>query len=96
MKTPAPLFLVSVYSDQRPNVLFLVIDDLRPALGSYSYPQVLTPNIDWLAAQSLQFNNAHAQVGPYRVVLSYYILIDKISVKTRGKAFIADEIKRMT
>lgn len=48
--------------DRRPNVLYLIIDDLRPALGSYDYfPKVRTPNIDQLASQSLQFNNAHAQ-----------------------------------
>jgi len=44
------------------NVLFLVIDDLRPALGSYDYPKVLSPNINQLASMSVQFNNAHVQV----------------------------------
>nr|CAB3263463.1 iduronate 2-sulfatase-like [Phallusia mammillata] len=53
----------------KPNVLFLVIDDLRPALGCYDYPKVLSPNIDNLASVSLQFNNAHVQqtvCGPSR------------------------------
>jgi len=45
------------------NVLFLVIDDLRPALGCYNYPKVLSPNIDQLASLSVQFNNAHVQVS---------------------------------
>ena len=44
------------------NVLFLVIDDLRPALGCYDYPKVLSPNINQLASLSVQFQNAHVQV----------------------------------
>jgi len=48
-------------SPGKKNVLFFVIDDLRTSLGSYNYPQVLTPNIDQLARSSVQFENAHAQ-----------------------------------
>ncbi len=46
----------------RPNVLFIAIDDLRPALGCYGDPQVKTPHIDRLAAQSLLLNRAYCQV----------------------------------
>lgn len=46
--------------NKKPNVLFIVIDDLRPELGCYGSP-VLTPNIDQLASQSIKFTNAHAQ-----------------------------------
>ena len=53
------------------NVLFLVIDDLRPALGCYDYPKVLSPNIDQLASLSVQFNNAHVQVCGERI-LSFF------------------------
>ena len=48
-------------SDSKPNVLFLVIDDFRPALGSYG-EKVQTPNMDQLAAQSIRFTDARAQV----------------------------------
>ena len=57
-------------TQKRLNVLFLVIDDLRTSLGSYEYPQVHSPNIDQLAASSVQFENAHAQqavCGPSRI-----------------------------
>ena len=44
---------------ERPNVLFILCDDLRPAaLGCYGSPHVRTPNIDRLAAEGVRFKNA--------------------------------------
>lgn len=73
------LFLVSIvlFSCQRkasnenlqPNILFISIDDLRPELGSYGSEIAISPNIDNLASQGLQFNNAYCQqsiCGPSR------------------------------
>ena len=51
------------------NVLFIVLDDLRPVLGCYGAKQVKTPNIDQLASKSILFENAFAQqalCGPSR------------------------------
>ncbi|KAG9272186.1 iduronate 2-sulfatase [Astyanax mexicanus] len=51
------------------NVLYLIADDLRPALGCYSDPVVKSPNIDQLASKSTVFFNAWAQqavCGPSR------------------------------
>ena len=43
----------------RPNVLFVLCDDLRPdALGCYGSKHVKTPHIDALAARGVQFRNA--------------------------------------
>ena len=36
------------------NVLLIVVDDLRPTLGSYGDTLAITPNIDRLASVSLQ------------------------------------------
>ena len=36
----------------RPNVLLLVVDDLRPALGAYGDPLAISPNMDKLASIS--------------------------------------------
>ncbi|NXE75664.1 IDS sulfatase, partial [Cochlearius cochlearius] len=43
------------------NVLFVVVDDLRPVLGCYGDKLVKSPNIDQLASQSIVFSNAYAQ-----------------------------------
>lgn len=44
------------------NVLFLIIDDLRPELPVYGSTQVHAPNIERLAEQGLVFHNAYANV----------------------------------
>lgn len=43
------------------NVLFVSIDDLRPALGCYNDPMAKTPNIDRLAREGLLFERAYCQ-----------------------------------
>ncbi|TWU62709.1 Arylsulfatase [Crateriforma conspicua] len=45
----------------RPNVLFVAIDDLRPELGCYGSEIAVTPNLDALAADGLLFNRAYCQ-----------------------------------
>ncbi|NQY35721.1 MAG: sulfatase [Alteromonadaceae bacterium] len=49
----------SATSTEQPNVLFIIVDDLNDYLGAFGgHPQSKTPNIDALAAQSVQFTNA--------------------------------------
>lgn len=56
----ATLTFTSLASPSRPNVLFIISDDLRPDLSCYgSY--VATPNLDRLARQGVRFENAWAQ-----------------------------------
>ncbi len=46
----------------RPNILFLKIDDLRPEIGAYGAPQVKSPHMDQLAAEGLRFDRSYCQV----------------------------------
>lgn len=48
--------------ESKDNILFIVVDDLRPALGCYKDQMAYTPNIDTLAKNSILFNNAYVQV----------------------------------
>lgn len=43
------------------NVLFIAVDDLRPELHCYGQSQIISPNIDRLASQSLLFKRAYVQ-----------------------------------
>ena len=47
----------------KPNVLLLYMDDLRPQLGCYGESQIESPNIDKLAKEGIQFNNAYCNVA---------------------------------
>jgi len=44
----------------RPNVLWIISDDLGPELGCYGYPDVATPNLDRLAADGRLYTRAFA------------------------------------
>ena len=49
------------YPDSRPNIIMIVVDHLKPALGCYGDTLAQTPNIDRLAHSSFIFENNHSQ-----------------------------------
>jgi arylsulfatase A-like enzyme len=46
----------------KPNVLFVAVDDLRPQLACYGHPFMKTPHIDELAARGQLFERAYCMV----------------------------------
>ncbi|MGK0189893.1 MAG: iduronate 2-sulfatase [Verrucomicrobiales bacterium] len=51
----------SLGAAEKPNILFIAIDDLRPELGCYGSSAVKSPNIDAIAASGLRFDRAYCQ-----------------------------------
>lgn len=47
---------------EKMNILFLIVDDLRPELNCYGAKHMKTPNIDALAASGVMFENAYCNV----------------------------------
>ncbi|QDT13187.1 sulfatase [Planctomycetes bacterium K23_9] len=77
----------SYAADSRPNVLFLICDDLNCDLSSYGHAQVQTPNLDALAARGVRFPNAHCQYplcGPSRASFMTGLYCDQTLVRRNG------------
>ena len=67
-----------------PNVLLIVVDDLKPVLGCYGDTRVFTPHMDRLATRGLVLLNAHCQqavCGPSRASLLTGMLPDRTGVR---------------
>ncbi|MBK1879344.1 sulfatase [Pelagicoccus mobilis] len=49
---------ISVIASEKPDVLFIVLDDLNDYIGAYGNEQAITPNLDRFASQSMRFDLA--------------------------------------
>ncbi|MEK7677703.1 MAG: sulfatase [Verrucomicrobiota bacterium] len=57
----ALLAVASLQAAERPNILFIAVDDLRPELGCYGNPLIKSPNIDRIAKAGVVFTRAYCQ-----------------------------------
>jgi arylsulfatase A-like enzyme len=51
--------LAFAQGDGRPNILWILMEDVGPEMACYGEPLVATPNIDRLAREGVRFTNAH-------------------------------------
>ena len=51
--------VASAETRQRPNVLFIAVDDLNCRIGCYGDPLAKTPNLDRLARSGVRFDRLH-------------------------------------
>ncbi len=58
-----PQTIISQEQSEKQNILFISIDDFRPKISSYGETKMITPNIDKLASEGLQFNNAYTNIA---------------------------------
>ena len=55
----AVLSLVDMPAAEKPNILLILVDDLKPAIRAYGDPTAITPNLDALTARGMRFNAAY-------------------------------------
>jgi len=89
-------FSVSGWGAKKPNVLFIAIDDLAPALRCYGNLIARTPHIDRLAASGVRFDRAYNQLplcNPTRASVMTGLRPDTIKVYDLDRHF-RDEVPK--
>ncbi|WDE98585.1 sulfatase [Lentisphaera profundi] len=57
------IFTLTIFGNDKPNIIFIAIDDLRNELACYGVDKIKTPHIDNLAKHGLIFDNAYCQIA---------------------------------
>jgi iduronate 2-sulfatase len=74
----------------RPNILFIISDDLNNSVGCYGHPLVKTPNIDRLAKRGVRFEHAYCQYplcGPSRNSMLTGLYPNSTGILRNGQIF---------
>jgi arylsulfatase A-like enzyme len=77
-------------AESRPNVLFIISDDLNNQVGCYGDELVTTPNIDRLAARGVTFEHAYCQFplcGPSRNSMLTGLYPNSTGILSNGQIF---------
>lgn len=61
------LVVLIKFSFAKKNVLFILLDDFRPAINALGDIKSVTPNIDKLVQNSYVFENVFVQVMPFNL-----------------------------
>ena len=85
MRTPLTLLALVSFAAaaDRPNVLLICVDDLKPSIGCFGDPLAKTPNIDRLAKHGVVFRSAFANqavCAPSRNALMTGLRPDQIGI----------------
>ncbi|MCF3650593.1 sulfatase-like hydrolase/transferase [Synoicihabitans lomoniglobus] len=82
-------------AEERPNILWLVAEDMSSNLGSYGDPDANTPSLDQLATQGVRFTRAFSAAGvcaPSRSSLATGMFASSLgSQHMRGSATLSDQ-----
>lgn len=54
-----PVLTTKTSKQQKPNIIWIITEDISPELGCYGYQQVQTPNLDALAKEGTRYNNMY-------------------------------------
>jgi arylsulfatase A-like enzyme len=60
---PGFFFIDSSFAVKRPNVLFVIVDDLRPELGCYGNQAIKTPHFDEFSKNAVTFRQAYCSAA---------------------------------
>ena len=70
------VFLSRIAAADRPNVLFIAVDDLRPEFGAYGADYIKSPNMDRIAKLGITFNRAYWKKT--KVLEVFYLVMDGV------------------
>ncbi len=94
------LAVSSIQADERPNILWLSVEDISPHLGCYGYPNANTPVLDTLATEGTRYTHAYTCAGvcaPSRSTIITGMYQTTIGTQhMRAKAELPDHIKPFT
>ena len=83
------ILVTTLSANDRPNVLFIIADDLNCYLGAYGNKDAISPNIDKLASRGTLFSKAICQFpvcGPSRASFMSGLRPNTTGIKDNGSS----------